>query len=135
MIVKNILFILVLLYASYYDRKHRIIPDKVHVFILLLGLIHVSLVDALIGLIVVPLPVLIIAITKGGIGGGDIKLIGACSFFLGVVDGLYGTVLGILIAVLIHGFMLLIKKKKINETFAFAPYLSLGYGILLIDII
>ncbi len=124
---------LVLLYASYYDMKHRIIPDKVHVFILLLGLIHVNLVDALIALIFVPLPVLIIAITKGGIGGGDIKLIGACSFFLGVVDGLYGTMLGILIAVLMHGFMFLIKKIKISDTFAFAPYLSLGYGILLID--
>ena len=123
---KNTLFVLVLLYAAYYDYKHRIIPDKVHVIILLLGLIDISVVDSLLGLILVPLPVLIVAIMKGGVGGGDIKFIGAISFFLGFEVGLYGSVLGLLIGIVISVIYSLISSVKVNR-FPLAPYLVLGY--------
>ena len=124
--VKNTLFVLVLLYAAYYDCKYRIIPDKVHIFIILLGLINISVVDSILGLILVPLPVLVVGIMKGGIGGGDIKFIGAISFFLGFEVGLYGTVLGILIGIIISIIYGLISSTRVNR-FPLAPYLVFGY--------
>jgi leader peptidase (prepilin peptidase)/N-methyltransferase len=129
--VKNTLFVLVLLYAAYYDYKYRIIPDKVHVIIMLLGLIDISVVDSFLGLILVPLPVLAVGIIRGGIGGGDIKFIGSVSFFLGIEVGLYGSVLGLLIGIIISGIYNLISSVKVNE-FPLAPYLALGYIMVLI---
>ena len=130
-IAKNTLFVLVLLYASYYDYKHRIIPDKVHIIILVLSLININIVDSILGLILIPLPVLIICLTKGGIGGGDIKFIGAVSFFLGFEVGLYGTVLGLLTGIVVSVIYGLISSSKVS-TFPLGPYLSFGYISMMI---
>jgi len=85
-IIKGFLFSLVLIYAGYHDMKTRIIPDFVHVFIVLIALIEFSPFYSFAGAVLTPLPFLIVAIKKGGIGGGDVKLIAACGFMLGVYE-------------------------------------------------
>jgi leader peptidase (prepilin peptidase)/N-methyltransferase len=130
-LAKSTMFVLVLLYAAYYDYKYRIIPDKVHIIILILGVINMNVLDSFSGLIVITLPVLIIGIMRGGIGGGDVKLMGASSFFLGVSGGLYGTVLGLLMAIVISGIDCLIHGKKVNRM-PLAPYMALGYMMMLL---
>ena len=119
LMIKNVLFVLVLIYASYCDIKTRVIPDKVHVMILLLGLIQVSWLDSLLGMFLVPLPFLVVALLKkGSMGGGDIKLVSACSFFLGFSDGLLGSSVGlasgIMVNMLYFWYMLLDYTGKIE---------------------
>lgn len=83
MIVKGYLFAVILIVAGYIDIKTRTVPDYVHVLITIVGLINVNLVDSFMGLIIVPLPSFIVACLKeNSIGGGDIKLMASCGFFL-----------------------------------------------------
>jgi len=71
-------------------------------------------------------------VTKGAIGGGDIKLIASMGLWLGVRPMLsvitYGFISGGLAAL----FLLLTKQKKRHSYFAYGPYFALsGAGILL----
>ncbi|SKC77708.1 prepilin peptidase [Maledivibacter halophilus] len=136
MMIKNILFIVVLIYASYCDIKTRIIPDKVHVMIILLGLIQVNIVTSILGLLLVPLPFLVVALIKNGtLGGGDIKLVGACSFYLGLSGGLLGSSLGLAFAILVN--VLYFRYKGLDDIgkVALVPYLGGGYGVVVMGVI
>ena len=69
---------------------------------------------------------LLATISKGALGGGDIKLIFALGFWLGTEKllnvVLYGTIAGGLAAVL----MILAKKKDRKSYFAYGPYFALS---------
>ena len=132
--IKNVLFVMVLFYASYCDIKTRIIPDKVHVMILLLGLIQVNWFDSVLGLLLVPLPFLVVALLKeGSMGGGDIKLVGACSFFLGFSNGLVGSSVGLAFGILVNMLYFWYMRLDYTGKIALVPYLGLGfmYNILI----
>ncbi len=62
--IKNILFVLVLLYSAYSDYKYRIIPDKIHIIIILIGLININILYLILGLILISSSPFVIAITK-----------------------------------------------------------------------
>jgi len=99
------------------------VPDYVPVLILMTGLLEVEFAPALLGLVLVPLPFVVAALVKeGSIGGGDIKLMGACGFVLGVKRGYIALMLGLFLAVL---FQTAYAKKE-DKGFAMAPYLALG---------
>ncbi|WP_306455961.1 prepilin peptidase [Fusibacter sp. 3D3] len=71
--------------------------------ILIIGvaLINIEWTESLLGLIIVPLPFFIMACLKeNSIGGGDIKLIGACGFFLGVKSTVLGCIISLAIAII-----------------------------------
>ena len=128
LVIKNVLFVVVLIYASYCDIKTRIIPDKVHVMILLLGLIQVSWLDSILGMLFVPLPFLAVALLKeGSMGGGDIKLVGACSFFLGFSNGLVGSSVGLAFGILVNVLYIWCMRLDYSGKFALVPYLGIGY--------
>lgn len=112
-----------LLFAAEYDYATHTVPDYVPVFILMAGLLEVEFVPAFLGLILVPLPFLAAALIKeGSIGGGDIKLMGACGFVLGVKRGYMALLLGLILAVLFRS----VYTKNKDEGFAMVPYLALG---------
>lgn len=118
-----VLFGQVLLYAAEYDFATHTVPDYVPVLILLIGLMEVEFVPAFLGLVLVPLPFLAAAlIREGSIGGGDIKLMGACGFVLGVRRGYAALMLGLFLAVV---FQTAFVKKR-DKGFALAPYLAAG---------
>ena len=97
------------------------VPDYVPVLILMAGLLEVEFAPALLGLVLVPLPFVVAALMKeGSIGGGDIKLMGACGFVLGVKRGYIALMLGLFLAVL---FQTAYAKKE-DKGFAMAPYLD-----------
>lgn len=130
-IIKGCLFTGLLIIAGYVDIKTRTIPDWIHVLIILIGLIKINPLESLVGLIIVPLPFFIMACVKeNSIGGGDVKLVGACGFFLGVRGGIAGSIIGLIIAVAVEGVYYVIKKKDQSMGFALVPYLSMGciYG-------
>jgi hypothetical protein len=58
LIVKCFFYVLILIYASYRDIKENIIPDKVHLIIMIVGFIKINLMDSALGFIIVPLPFL-----------------------------------------------------------------------------
>lgn len=127
------LFCCLLLAASVWDIRKRIVPDTLCVLIFCLGLRTLT-PDKLFG-VLLALPLLIAALIKeGGMGGGDIKLTAAAGFVLGLPAGTVGLILG-LTAVL--GYDLLrkgIRKLKKTEAPAagehvlpLAPFLSAGF--------
>lgn len=75
---------------------------------------------------------LLAIVTKGAIGGGDIKLIAAMGLWLGIRPLLSVIVYGF-IAGGVAAFMLLLTKQKSRHSyFAYGPYFALsGLGILL----
>lgn len=128
LVIKNVLFVLVLIYASYCDIKTRIIPDKVHVMIILLGFIQVNWLDSILGMLLVPLSFFAVALLKeGSMGGGDIKLVGACSFFLGFSSGMVGSLIGLIVAISMSIVYFSHNNIEYSCKFALIPYLGLGY--------
>ena len=125
------LFFLVLFLAAVSDIRKRIIPDWMPFLIAGVSLIPSEPVY-LTGLFVA-LPLLIAGITVGGIGGGDIKLTGACGLVLGFERTLSGLLMALMFLLLFHWAGQCIRKcKKINcgvgkeQAYPLVPFLLLG---------
>lgn len=69
---------------------------------------------------------LIAVITRGGIGGGDIKLVGALGLFLGQSGIIFTVVLGIIAGGIVSLFLLLTKRKKRKDAIAYGPYFAVA---------
>jgi len=66
---------------------------------------------------------LLYLLSKGrAIGGGDIKLMAASGFFLGMEKGIAAAIIGLTLAVLVQGAFL----RNRNAPFALIPYLTAG---------
>lgn len=132
---KGLLFFAVLLYASHNDLKTREIPDRTHFIILIAALISFSkeaIVTSVCGAFFVPIPFLIVAIkTKGGIGGGDVKFMAANGFFLGLLGGVYASLIGLILSIAIHCFVYSTAEHK-RRSIPMAPYLSVGCFVVFI---
>lgn len=118
--------------------------DGTLVVILLLAIIRLitnisSFPSAILGGLVVSIPLYIIAILTQGIGGGDVKLMGVAGFFLGIKVTLVGTFLGILMGGLWGVILMLFYKKAGKAMIPFGPFLCVGmyiallYGIQIAD--
>ncbi len=130
MIIKNFIFILILIYAGYMDYKYRIIPDKVHLMFIALGLIKLNVIQSILGLILLPIPFIISAlINEDSIGGGDIKIVGSIGFFLGLSNGLIVIIFSLVLAISLNLFIL---KRGKKEGFPYAPYLAISCILFLI---
>ena len=75
---------------------------------------------------------LLAVITKGAIGGGDIKLVATMGLWFGYHNLLTIIVYGLLAGGIAALLLLLTKQKQRNSFFAYGPYFALsGIGILL----
>lgn len=75
---------------------------------------------------------LLAIVTKGAIGGGDIKLISAMGLWLGIRPLLSVIVYGFIAGGVAAFILLLTKQKSRHSYFAYGPYFALsGLGILL----
>lgn len=127
------LFCCLLLAASVWDLRKRIVPDTLCVLIFCTGLLAYT-PDKLSG-ILLALPLLIAALVKeGGMGGGDIKLTAAAGFVLGLPAGTVGLILGLTAVLGYDLFCKGIRKLKKTEAPAagehvlpLAPFLSAGF--------
>ncbi|KAB3527089.1 MULTISPECIES: prepilin peptidase [Alkaliphilus] len=120
-------FIMLLIYAAIIDLKTRTIPDYVPVLIMLVGLIDMEPLPAVLGLILVPLPYFIMALLKdNSIGGGDIKLMAACGFYLGLQAGYMASIVGLMLTIIIHFAYSVIRSKKMTRSIPLGPYLGAG---------
>ncbi len=133
------LFFSALLVAAFIDYDTKRVPQSAVIVILLVGVAALFLSNQppfyhrLIGFFAASLPLFIIAmISKGGIGGGDIKLMAAC----GLVMGWRLILLSLFLAVLLGGAaaaaLLITGKRKRGDTLALAPYLAVGMFVCLL---
>ncbi len=105
------LFCCLLLAASAWDIRKRIVPDTLNVLIFCAGLSTFT-PDKLAGVLLV-LPLLIAALMReGGMGGGDIKLTAAAGFVMGLPAVIVGLILGLSAVLLYHLVIRVIRKLK-----------------------
>lgn len=125
--VKGILFLFILLISSSGDLKIRECDDYIHLMIVIAAFIGTEIKQIpgmiLSGIFVMALMLITVAVTKGEIGGADIKLSAACSFLLGFQKGLTGLLIGLALAIIVN----LIKAKNTKEGFPMIPYLAVGF--------
>lgn len=66
-------------------------------------------------------------ISKGGIGGGDIKLISSIGFVCGLSVAFYSMLLSLISCGIVSAVLLVSKKCSTKDQLPFGPFLYLGY--------
>lgn len=130
-------FVIILLCAAFADLQTGLIPDRLTYPGIIIGLVlawfTIGLKTALLGSLSFAVFFFIIAIaSKGGMGGGDIKLAGVIGAFLGWQGALVTFVLASLLGGLAAGYLLARGKADRKSAIRFGPYLALGAFITLI---
>lgn len=133
-----VLFCCLLIAASVWDVRKRIIPDVLCVAVLLTGMMNFT-PDRVFG-VLLGFPLLIAALIKeGGMGGGDIKLTAASGFVLGLPAGAAGLILALLAMLFYHLSLRIICKVRRIKPFAaketalpMAPFLGLGFMLAIL---
>ena len=127
------LLAVVLLVVSCIDLAHTIIPDAITLPGLLAGLLAslvltpVGLGNALIGALLGGGVFFLIAVlSRGGMGGGDIKLIAMIGAFLGWQAVLATMFLGALLLTLLGLTLMLLRQKGRQDHLPFGPFLATG---------
>lgn len=133
--------------AALIDSELRIIPNAIPVFLIgckllvLVGMfllgenVKKEVIGSLLGCIICFVILTIAGLcSHGGIGKGDIKLLSALGFVCGAYP-VFVILAGALVSCSIVGVILiLLKKASWKEHFPFAPFILLGYFIMIIYI-
>ena len=126
-LLRDGIFISLLLVASVFDIKKRIIPDTICLAVTITGFICFEPVK-LFG-ILAALPLLLAALVWGGMGGGDIKLMASSGIVLGIRGGIAAMIIGLSAMLLFYAVYTTIQKLRKRErrkAFPLAPFLSIG---------
>lgn len=127
-VLRCVLLCHILILAGAADIATREIPDIFHLLIAMVGLVGFQPFSALMGFLLVPLPFLAAALKTGKIGGGDVKLMAASGFALGVRDGFWMMVWGLAMA-LVWNQCRHWRRKTVSTAGAsipLAPFLAFG---------
>lgn len=123
-------FIIVITYIDY---DHQLILDKVLIWLAGVGVVinlslgSVSITDMLIAGLTGGGTMLIIAlISRGGMGGGDIKFVAALGLWLGLKLTLLTLFLSFVLGGLGGAIVLLLKLKNRKDLIPFGPFIALG---------
>ena len=130
-IIKTIILLALLLYASVMDIKTREVPDSISVLLLILSLVDTDIArlpSMLLGILLVFLPQFASALINPSkaLGGADIKLSSAAAFMLGVQRGLFALIVGLTLAVIAMPIIRKIRKLPKDQPFPLIPFLSIG---------
>lgn len=130
-VLKFLILLGILLYASIKDMREHEVPNTVWKLIAMLGLVNISLRDLpsmLFGAALVFFPQIIPAVinTEKAMGGADIKISTACAFLLGAGRGLAAFIIGLTLFVLIVPILRKIRHEENGEPFPMVPFLSVG---------
>ena len=130
-VLKFLILLGILLYASIKDLREHEVPNTVWKLIAVLGLVNISVRDLpsmLIGAALVFLPQIIPAVinTEKAMGGADIKISTACAFLLGAERGLAAFIIGPTLFVVIVPILRKVRHEENGEPFPMLPFLSVG---------
>lgn len=128
-----LLFISLLMIIAVSDINYMIVPDRILLFflpLLLAGRIFAPLDiwwDSLLGAVVgFGVLLLISLISKGGIGGGDIKLFLIIGLVLGTIETLMTLFFAALLGMIVGIIMLKIRKQGRKTPIPFVPFIALA---------
>ncbi len=133
-----------LIVVSFIDYYEQIIPDGLLLITLasavLFKLINyfiykvpIAIWSDLFGFLAGGISFLLIAlVSKGAMGGGDIKLIALLGFILGLKKTLLNILLSFMIGAIISLFLLITKEKGRKDAIPFGPFINIGFLISLI---
>lgn len=139
---QNCLLYIVLAYAAMVDLKMKLVSNWTH--LILIGVACIRLVSMLLaqqymemipfglGFILLPLPLFAAAgLSKKncGVGGGDIKLMAALGLNLGIFNGFYALVGGLILSVIVVGIRIAAKKTDRSVSYALVLYLAIGAAV------
>ena len=129
-LLKGIIFMQTLLYASVSDIQTHEVKDFLSVLILITGFIGVTLSDILMMLLsslFIGGMLFVCAVVSGNrLGGADVKLSAASAFLLGFSKSIAGLVIGLFFAIICNIYLSRKSKTKGNA-FPLVPYLSIGF--------
>lgn len=132
-LLKGIILLQILLYASVSDIQTHEVKDFISVLIFITGFIGVTLSDIpmmLLSGLAIGGVLLICAMVSGNrLGGADVKLSAACAFLLGFSKSIAGLVIGLFVSVIVNLIIQKQKKSK-NQPFPLVPYLSIGFMLM-----
>ena len=131
LLIKALVFDSILIVVSFIDLEHQIIPNKIIIFTLAMGLIFllshdISIVSALGGMAAGGGILFLLALIPRAMGGGDIKFMFAIGLFLGVKKVLAALYLSFLLGAFISLIILIFRIKNRKEHIPFGPILSVG---------
>lgn len=122
---KGVAMILLLAGASCSDVRSRQVPDKYSIAIVLVAVIFPD--PAKWWGLLCALPFFIAALTIGGIGGADIKIMGAAGMILGFLNGMFAVVIGLTTMLVCHATKcLFLKERKERQSYPLVPFLAVG---------
>lgn len=133
------IFLILLVACAVSDIKDGIVPDLIHIAIVLLAIVNIlinemhstqNIAQHLIGAVIVSVPMLLIALmVKKAFGGGDIKLMASAGFYLGAKAVVAAFFLGMFTSGLYVIIMLVLRKKSLKSPVKLAPFLVYGLAI------
>jgi leader peptidase (prepilin peptidase)/N-methyltransferase len=122
-----------LLIVALIDLDHRIIPNIITLpgmavgVGLSMGVLPLTPLASLFGLMIGGVIFYLIAlVSKGGMGGGDIKLIAMIGAFLGLQGGLFTIFASALLGSVVGLMLILLGKRGRKDRVPFGPFLSFG---------
>ena len=126
-----------LMRIAYVDWKTKNIKNRNILLLMFLGLGTMRILSVIIfvqrigGFLIVSVPLFILAlIVPGSIGGGDIKLMAAAGFLLGMHEIWRAFVIGILIAGVYVMYLLSMGRINKKTEIALGPFLCIGISIV-----
>ncbi|KGG81448.1 peptidase A24 [Caloranaerobacter azorensis H53214] len=133
-LIKYLFLTSLLIVISVIDYKHQIIPNSILLFgfftILIFKLLYYSkaeLLNSILGLLIGGLIFsIIVIVSRGGMGGGDIRLIALLGFFFGWKHLLLLMLLSFVIGAFFSIILLLLKIKSMKDFIPFGPFISIA---------
>jgi len=133
LMLKYLFLACLLIAVAFIDLEHYTIPDSLNLTILAGGILlnaaarDLSVTSILLGAFIPAAALAVLAVvSRGGMGGGDVKLIGAAGIFLGWPGSIVALFLACLLAGALGSLLLLFKRKKRKDPIPFAPFISAG---------
>lgn len=144
-LTKYTIVLLSLLSVMIIDRHTHLIPNKIVLSLLGAGAITLcieffvsretffaSLLASVVGLIVLVVMFYTLGrFTRNGIGMGDIKLIGAMGWVIGLSSTMFAILFSLIVSCIVAIILMFRKQKDKDDKIPFGPFMFFGYIILL----
>lgn len=133
LLLKYLFLACLLIVIAFIDLEHYLIPDRLNLVMLAGGILsnavtrELSVASVFWGALIpaAALAVLVV-VSRGGMGGGDVKLAGAAGVFLGWPGSGMALFLACMLAGTMGILLLLFKRKKRKDPMPFAPFFTAG---------
>lgn len=134
-LIWTVVLFMMCIHASVIDIKTMRIPNKL-LGVYLLGIIALRLVDPLqlwwswsIYLQSIGIYLLLFipsVLTRGGLGGGDVKLFAIICLIIGFENTLFTIGLSLFIGIVVSGIGVLVRKLQFRQAIPFAPIITIA---------